>query len=883
MEVITTHVNSDFDCLGAMIAAKKLYPEAEMVFAGSQERSLREFFLKSAYYAHSFKRVRDIDLAAVTRLILVDVRQASRIGAFGPVALRPEVDVHIYDHHPDVPGALQGSVQVIRPVGATVTILTHLFMEKGIDPTPDEATMMMLGLYEDTGSLLFSSTTEEDYQAAAFLLKRGASLSTVADFLIQELTADQVALLHELINSSFLLNINGVDITLAHASVDHFVPDIAVLAHKLKDMQRLDVLIIAVRMEGRIFLVGRSRISEAPVGEILAELGGGGHAYAASGTVRDMTLVQVLDALPDILRRHVNPRWEARHLMSYPVKTISEDATIDDVRRTLTRYGLNALPVVRGEAVVGIITRHVVERAAHHRLANVLVKEYMSGDFSTVSPQATVDALKDLIVERNQRFVPVIDRGALVGAITRTDLLRHMVSGVRSARLPEIGLGPDDSGQGMRRRHVERLIKLRLPEPILKVMKDCGTVGDELGMPVYAVGGFVRDLLLEMENLDLDVVVEGDGIAFALAFAKRYPCRVREHRKFGTAVLIFPDGFKLDVASARMEYYLEPGALPTVEHSSIKLDLFRRDFTINTLALALSPGEFGELRDFFGAQRDMHDKVLRVLHNLSFVEDPTRVFRAVRFEQRLGFQLGTHTEHLLRSAVRMGFLDRVKGTRLFNELRIIFEEAHPLPAVFRLAELDLLKYIHPALSLGAKKRANFEAASHAVQWYRFIYIGDTFQCWQVYLLCLFSDLDDEALESLCGRLEIPNRYQTLLFDQRKRAHYTLTRMHRALRRKNPPRPSELYHWLHDFSTELLVYMMACSRQEKVRRWISRYFSHLRLASCQLSGHDLKELGIAPGPAFREILDRLLMARLDGEVATAEDEIELVKKRYLPAR
>ncbi len=880
MEVITTHINSDFDCLGAMIAAKKLYPGAEMVFAGSQERSLREFFLKSAYYAHSFKRVKDIDLDAVTRLILVDVRQAGRIGAFGAVAMRPEVDVHIYDHHPDVPGALQGSLQVIRPVGATVTILTQLFMEKGIAPTADEATMMMLGLYEDTGSLLFSSTTEEDYQAAAYLLKHGASLSTVSDFLIQELTADQVALLHELINSCTVLNINGVDITVAHASVDHFVPDIAVLAHKLKDMQHLDVLIIAVRMEGRVFLVGRSRIPEAPVGEMLAELGGGGHPYAASGTVRNMTLVQVLEALPDILHRHVNPHWEARHLMSYPVKTISEEATVEDVRRTLTRYGLNALPVLRKEAVVGIITRHVVERAAHHRLANVLVKEYMSGDFATVSPAATVDVLKDLIVERNQRFVPVVERGKLVGAITRTDLLRHMVSGVRSARRPEIGLGPDNSGQGMRKRHVERLIKLRLPAAILKIMKDCGTVGDELGMPVFAVGGFVRDLLLEMENLDLDVVVEGDGILFAKAFARRYHCRVREHRKFGTAVLIFPDGFKLDVASARMEYYLEPGALPTVEHSSIKLDLFRRDFTINTLALALSPGEFGDLRDFFGAQRDMHDKVLRVLHNLSFVEDPTRVFRAVRFEQRLGFQLGTHTEHLLRSAVRMGFLDRVKGTRLFNELRIIFEEALPLPAVFRLAELNLLKYIHPALSLNAKKRNNFEAASHAVQWYRFIYTEDSFRCWQVYLLCLLSDLDDEALDSICSRLEIPTRYHAVFGDQRKRAHYTLTKMHRALRRKNPPRQSELYRWLHDFSTEMLVYMMACCRQEKVRRWISRYFSHLRSASCQLSGYDLKSLGIAPGPVYKEILDHLLMARLDGEVATVDDETLLVKKRYL---
>lgn len=881
MEIITTHINSDFDCLGAMIAAKKLYPQAEMVFAGAQERSLRAFFLKSAFYAHNFKRVRDVDLEAITRLILVDVRQSSRIGPFAAVAERPGVELHIYDHHPLGFGDLRGSVECVEPVGATVTVLTHLFMDRGIVPTPEEATMMMLGLYEDTGSLLFSSTTVRDFQAAAFLLTHGANLNTVADFLTQELTSDQVALLNELINTNSILNVNGINVTLAHASVDHFVGDLAVLAHKLKDMESLDALIIAVRMDDRIFMVGRSRLPEVPMGKILAEFGGGGHAYAASATVRDLTLIQVLERFPLVLKKHINPRWTARHLMSAPVKTIFAQTTIGEVRQLFTRYGFSALPVVSAaEEVVGIITRQVVEKAAHHHLSDVSVREYMTGDFQVVAPEASVEQLKELIVGCNQRFVPVIEKGSLVGAITRTDLLRHLVSGVRSAPISTTGFEPATHRGGLKRRQVQRLLREQLSPEMQEILQQCGDVGETLQVAVFAVGGFVRDLLLRQEILDVDIVVEGDGIAFAQALAHRHGCRIREHHKFGTAVVIFPQGYKLDIASARMEYYLEPGALPTVEHSSIKLDLYRRDFTINTLAIALNHKSFGELLDFFGGQRDLQDQVLRVLHNLSFVEDPTRVFRAIRFEQRLGFHLGSHTNSLLRSAVQMGFMDKVGGSRVFNELMIIFREANPLPAVFRMAELDLLKYIHPALSFNERKRHIFEAASQAVLWYEFQYADAVLHRWQVYFFCLIADLVPAAVLGINRRLDIPVRFHELFRNERSRAHHVLRQLARRHGRGNTPKPSELHHWLTPFSQETLLYILARTGEDEVRKWVSHFVTHLRQVKPLLDGHDLKRLGVAPGPQFKRILAALLAARLNGKVVTVEDEIALVQQRFL---
>jgi tRNA nucleotidyltransferase (CCA-adding enzyme) len=878
MDVITTHINADFDCLGAMIGARRIYPEAHLVFAGSQERSLREFFLKSAVYSFNFERIRDIDLDQVTRLILVDVRQSSRIGPFEEVAKREGVDIHIYDHHLDGTTDLKGSVEYLEPVGATVTIFAHLFQERGISPTPDEATMMMLGLYEDTGNLLSTATTERDFQAAAFFLTHGASLNTVSDFLTREMTGEQVSLLHRLIRSRTIVNIEGVEICLAHASLDHFVGDIAVLAHKLKDMENLNALLVVVRVADRIFLVGRSRIPEVHVGHILSEFGGGGHSYAASATVRDLTLVQVMDRLPLILQKYVKRSHVVRDIMSTPVRTVDKGLSIEKAKTLMNRYNLNAMPVVENNGVVGIVSRQLVDKAVFHGLADVSVSEYMSGDFVSVTSDTPVKVLKNLILEGIQRFFPVIDNGQLVGALTRTDLLRHMVSGSE----PAFGSGILNRGGGtiiFNKKQVSRLIRQQLSEKIADLLTSFGDVGDSLNVPVFVVGGIVRDLLLRKKNLDLDIVVDGDGIAFAAEFSRRHKCRIRSHSKFGTAVIIFPDGFKVDVASARLEYYLEPGALPQVENASIKIDLYRRDFTINTLAISLNRSRFGELLDFFGGQRDLRDRAIRVLHNLSFVEDPTRIFRAIRLEQRLGFQIGMHTESLLRSAVRTGFLKKVSGQRVFNELKIILKEEDPVSSLKRMASFEVLKFIHPALLFNDRVSSVFEEASKAIHWFELLYLEEKLTSWMVYFLCLTLNLDEDAMEGICSRFTVPRLYRKLFIDERVALHHVYNVMERRLTAEKKLRHSEIYFWLRPFSSELLIYGMACSRSEKVRKAISHYFSYLRAISPILDGHDLKKLGYQPGPGYQQILKAVLEARLDGHLESKKDEINFVEKTF----
>ena len=879
MDIIATHVNADFDCLGSMIAAKRLYPDAVLVFPGGQERGLRDFLLQSTLYAYDVKRIRDIDLNEVKKLILVDVRSVARIGQFAEIVHNSDLELHIYDHHPVDKNTLHGKVEYIQEVGATTTIMTQLLIEREIVPTADEATMMMLGLYEDTGHLLFSGTTPKDFQAAAFLLEHGANLNTVADFLVREMTPEQVDLLNELLKSCQKLVVNGVEIAIAYASIDHYVGDISTLVHKLKDIENLNVLIVAVRMEDRIFMVGRSRLPELHVGEFFQEFGGGGHAFAASATVRDLPLAQLLDRVEKLLHKHVRSRCEARYLMSSPVKTLPLKATIETAHELMARFSFNAIPILNEqEQVAGIITRQVVEKAAYHKLVKMNVGEVMSTDFEAISPEASLTELQQVIIEYNQRCVPVVDKGFLIGVVTRTDLLRYML-GDRQLFSGESQDFPERRGLQLKRKNLQRMIKSQLPEFVKKLLQRLGAVADRLDLRIYLVGGFVRDLLLRQVNLDIDIVVEGDGIAFAETFAKTTKCRIREHEKFGTAVIIFPDGFKIDVASARLEYYESPAALPRVEHASIRHDLYRRDFTINTLTISLNHDSFGQMFDFFGGQRDLKDKSIRVLHNLSFIEDPTRLFRAVRFEQRLGFCIGRQTERLMRSAVQLKLVKKVGGSRILNELEQILNEPQVVSALGRLDQFDLLKFIDTRLRFDQKSAKLFVAAERAGSWFDLLYTGESYRRWLLYLLCLLDNLSEKGVCRVVGRLGIQPKDRILLLEQLPRGKRILKMIRPRRNEQAVPKNSEVYHWFDGLSLEVVLYLMARTENEKLRKWISLYMTDLRKEKVILNGRDLISLGFSTGRHFQDIFCFLLNARLNLEVHTREEEIALVKKNF----
>ena len=875
MEVITTHINADFDSLASMLAAKKLYPNAVLVFPGSQERSLRDFFIHSALYAFEVERIKNIDLQEVKRLILVDTRQISRIGKFSEVLSKPGLDIHIYDHHPPSSEDLHGSMEVISEVGATVTLLLEILQEEGIDITADEATVMILGIYEDTGNLTFSSTREEDFKAAGYLVRKGANLSVLSNVITKELTAEQVFLLNDLIQSATRYSFQGIDVVIAQASADRYVGDIAVLVHKLKDMENLDALFVLVRMEDRIYLIGRSRLEEVNVSEIAGEFGGGGHPTAASATVKGMALVEAHDRLIKALKEMVRPKKLAGDAMVYPVKTIEPERTLEEAGEILTRYNLNVLPVLQNEKVIGLISKHVVEKAVYHGLKSSLVKEYMTTEFSVASPETPFSRVQAIIIGQNQSLLPIIEKDRLVGAISAAEIMRILQEEMMKS---ETGASVFESQPLYgRKKMLSKLMEERFPESLYNLLMEFGRVGDDLGYSVFAVGGFVRDLLLRVENFDVDIVVEGDGIRLAEEFEKKYPCRIRTHKKFGTAIILLPDGLKVDVATARWEFYDSPAALPTVERASIKTDLYRRDFTVNTLAIQLNPKAFGELIDFFGGVKDVKEKVIRVLHNLSFVEDPTRVFRAIRFEQRFGFQIGKHTQNLMKNAVKVGFLERLSGGRVLSEIILILQEEDPLPALKRMRDFNLFHLVHPSLKFDEQAEVLFEQIRHVISWFDLLFLEQRYERWLIYFYGLTDFLKEGEREALCQRLAMNEKLGKRVLEGKLQADRTLLQIFSWINTDRRPKRSEIYDVLDPLSTESKLFMMAKTTQVATRRYISLYFTQLKDTKPLLGGKDLIQMGMKSGPLIKRALTGLLKARLDEQVITRQDEMEYISK------
>ncbi len=874
LTVITTHINADFDALASMLAAQKLYPDALVVFPGSQEKNLRNFFINSMVYLFNMADIKDIDFASIKRLVLVDTRQANRIGKFSSILDRPDIDIHIYDHHPPMSNDIKGHYEVHYLTGATVTILTEILMEKGIGISPDEATIMCLGIYEDTGSFTFPSTTERDFTAAAFLLSKGANLNVVSNLTSREISPEQVGLLNDMIQAATRYNINGVEIVITTVSTDNYVSDFAFLVHKMVKMENLDAIFAIARMGNKMYLVARSRIPEVDVGAIVTPLGGGGHTFAAAATIKGKTLAQIEHELAEILYSNIRSRSRAKDLMSSPAITVQADVSCKDAGNFLTRYNINALLVTERhngkENLLGFITRQVIEKAMFHGLDNIPVKEYMTTELGSVEPDAELLEIQEKIIENKQRVLPVIDNGVIAGVITRTDLLNILVRQSRhtDSPLPD----PEKEPGHARTRNIIKFMKERLSRRIVDILTTIGEKADEIGYDAYVVGGFVRDLFLYRTNEDIDIVIEGDGIAFAMEFVKTADARIHSYEKFGTAVIIFPDGFKIDVASARMEYYKFPAALPTVEMSSIKLDLFRRDFTINTLSIQLNPNRFGLLVDFFAAQKDIKEKTIRVLHNLSFVEDPTRVFRAIRFEQRFGFTIGKLTSGLIENAVKMDFFKRLSPRRVFAELRQILEEQNPTAAIIRLNEYDLLNVIHPSIILTKELIALFNSVKKVLSWHDLLFLEEPYIKWAVYFLALTRQCDKNTIDEICMPIELAPRYRNIFCKERFEADRCLAWMER----NQPVKNSTLYQRLSVFKIELILYMMAATKQEKVKRSISNYFTRLRHIDTSIKGKDLKKMGHEPGPVYREILQAVLYAKLNGQIKTRSDELVFVK-------
>jgi len=401
-------------------------------------------------------------------------------------------------------------------------------------------------------------------------------------------------------------------------------------------------------------------------------------------------------------------------------------------------------------------------------------------------------------------------------------------------------------------------IKSQLPAELVNLMRAAGGIAQRQSQNLYLVGGVVRDLMLGRPNLDLDLVIEGDALSLAKELAAVFPGKMVTHPRFGTAKL---QGVKwsVDMATARSETYARPGALPTVRPGTIKDDLFRRDFTINAMAIELNPGRYGQLLDLYGGKDDIKHKLVRILHEKSFIDDATRIWRALRYEQRLDFQLELLTLKLLKRHVN--YLDIISGDRIRHELELALKEERPEKVLKRADELGVLAKLHPALRGDDWLAAKFAHARQVVA--EPPSVG-------LYLTLLTYRLTGEEVEQFISYLKLP---RTTAQDMRE----TINLRDKLGSLEKPAMArSKIYFRLNGYSPPAITANAIATDSPIVRERLNLFLAKLRYIRPALTGADLTAMGVVPGPRMKEILNRLLGARLDGRVTSKRGEAELVK-------
>ncbi|ABD00013.1 poly(A) polymerase [Synechococcus sp. 65AY6Li] len=895
MDLILCHQSADFDTLGAAVGAARLYPSARIALTGGSLPGVQEFL---ALYRDEFPLIelRSVDPRQVQRWILVDCYDPDRLGKAAAWLSVPGAKIEIFDHHlPATPlEELWPQQQVsahIEAVGSTCTLLVERLQGAGIRLSPFERLALALGLHMDTGSLTFPETTARDAAALTWLMRQGVNLVVLRRFLGDGLTPPMQELLSQGLAQMQVEAVGEYRLGTWLLELPEFVPGLAGLVMRLMDLTGVDVLLLVARQGERLSLIGRARQEFAQLGRVMARYGGGGHDCAAAATLKaspDQPLpdpAQVLSDLSQAVKERIPPPVTAKDLMSSPVRTIRPEVTIQEAQRVLLRYGHSGLVVVDGQGrLVGVISRRDIDIALHHGFGHAPVKGYMTTDVKTLSPDTPLAEIQRLMVQWDIGRLPVLQDGQLVGIVTRTDVLRHL------HQLP--ALSPQLASPALS--CPLDLTFAALSPQHRRLLEEAARIADEKGLRLYLVGGAVRDLLLHrwgrqpsscLERLDLDLVVDGPypstpqgtdppgwGLILGKALKQHFPeARLEIHGKFQTAALIWPGGFCVDIASARTEFYPYPASPPEVAMGSIHQDLYRRDFSINALALRLNGPQRGQLLDFFGGQADLQKGIIRALHPNSFIEDPTRIYRAVRFAVHLGFALDPTTEEWIRTAVASGLHDAVGGERLKQELAYILRSRDWPLAFERLAAWGALRCIHPALTWDPSLYRRLQRVGRWAYHFRRRYpeLGSQ-EIWQLRLEALLLPLPQapqvasqlHLTQAGIERLSHFSHYQALL----------------AQLETGSLSPAQVVRLLQGLRIPAVI-LLAGLAAKPARRLLWRYLQEWHWVKPPLNGHDLRCLGYKPGPLFQEILERLRCLTLNGELTTRAEAEAWLRKHF----
>lgn len=567
---------------------------------------------------------------------------------------------------------------------------------------------------------------------------------------------------------------------------------------------------------------------------------------------------------------------------------LEECVSLSKVKQVMFDYSLDTILIFYNQTkqCIGYTDSITVSKAISYGLGDQPVREIMNSNIITATPTTSIEELFTIFIENQQPLIPIIENNIVTTTIDKVKLLKLFQTD-KSNLFEETSID-----EHLRYLDMLTLLRSNLPTTLFKLLNEVGKLGDFLHVNVYVVGGFVRDILLNnlslVEKTDIDIVVEGDALSFAEALAKKFKGTVHyTHNKLMTANVRYPfiseKECSIDIATARLEYYSKPGALPLVEPTSIEKDLFRRDITMNAMALQLNQKYFGRFIDRFHGQKAIQNKSIDVIHSLSFIEDPTRIIRAIRFEQRYQFMISQQTEKYMHYALQLNVMEKVFGQRLLHEFEMIFKENKPDACINRMDELGVLSAIDKRFSFTPKEKNLLYNISNILQWYHSLHLTKNQpDIMIIYLTAMCSSLTQEQIINLLQKIGVEAVLQkkiALTLSTAQHMDNTLCYLlhEKKIEKKGPI--STIFTLLSKLTLEGLLFLQAFSCSSSVTYFISQYISLWRFIKPYITGNDLKKFGLVPGPQYKVILEDILKQKLDGNIRTKQDELDYLCLKY----
>jgi tRNA nucleotidyltransferase (CCA-adding enzyme) len=862
MIVITSHIALDFDGFASCVLLSLLFENSKILLPSAVEEKLRHFIAENEKEFPDLIDKIDIDIDKVTRLIIADTSNKDRLPHLGDCLDKLERNqVEIFDHHQTDSVNIKHNKRYCKKVGATTSIVVEHLNSKGVPIPPFFATIGLLGIYEDTNYLSYPGTTAYDLKAASVLMDFKGKLDVVASVLKTSFTKSQIKLLNKIIAGLERFTIKGRDVAVSMFVSDDYEADVSSVVHRVMELENLKLFFCIFQLGNKSYLIAKNNYNDIDLKQVMgAKLNGGGHEFVYSASFKKKTVLEVRKTVDEIISG-IPSLLKAKHIARPAVSTLCENDIVDTAFNMMNRLRINTVAVKNGAGkVAGVVSRQDIDYAVLHGFNDMPVSKLMDIDVLYVSCDADIEDLRDIFLHSNRKIVFVELEKGEIGIITRTEAFKKVLI---------------HSNSSVKKVSYKHRLKKTLPEKYYKIFLEASRIADLLNTRVFIVGGFVRDLILRKKNFDFDFVVTHDGIAFAMELASALNGKCIKHEKFKTALVVLKDGTRLDIATSRYEYYETPGALPKVIKGHLYHDLYRRDFTVNAMAISLNKVDFGHLVDYFGGKKDLKEKTIRVLHSLSFVDDPTRLIRAIRFKNRFKFKIGKTTVSLMKAAVSNKSYKNISGFRFLKEIKVLFSQDNASMVFGDLEKYKIFHFVDESIKIDSYIFDLALRVDSVIAWYKLLFKTSKVNYWVLYLFAIFIHLKSDNIKRIVNLLNLHKDMAWLLMSYKSKLRQL--ELFFSSEKGNTPSDAQIFFAFRGIHRELLLFAVAFFDNEENKKMISRYITYLSDFKLHISGDDVLSFAVEQGPVVKEILDKVLEIAIDNKITDKQLQLNILKQ------